>query len=174
MKGSDTWSTRPALISPGKPVRPRQVRHRKARQTVEKNGVLNFNRRFSVRVPNPVAYARAEFHAETSCQADVSLGFSDRVRVLVNGTEVYQGEWCWGPPETDGRIRPGQATLKVPLRQADLVKEENLVKEADLVKWRIGTGGGNSEGRQLFPPRSQPIIRGVYQGRSWCPDHRSR
>lgn len=83
---------------------------------VEENGILNFNRHFAMRGPNPVAYARAEVHAERACLADVSLGFSDRVRLLVNGAEVYQSEWRWGPPETDGRIRPNHTTLKVPLR----------------------------------------------------------
>ncbi|MGE5673865.1 MAG: hypothetical protein ACM3XM_08250 [Mycobacterium leprae] len=79
---------------------------------VEENGVLNLNRHFE---PG-VAYARTTVQSDAACTAQLSLGFSDQVRLQVNGEQVYQGEWHWEPPATDGRIRLDYATVPVSLR----------------------------------------------------------
>lgn len=86
--------------------------------TVEVNGTLNFNRLFKATEAGSVARAAAIIdRSSVAGEATLTFGFSDRLRLLVNGQECYQGEWRWQPPDSDGRIRPGHASVRVPLRQ---------------------------------------------------------
>lgn len=83
--------------------------------SAEANGTLNLNRLFPVN-PDMTVWAYAEVHAEGPTDALLSVGFSDRLRLSVNGDEVYAGEFRWNPPSTDGRIRPDFARIPVRLR----------------------------------------------------------
>lgn len=84
---------------------------------VEANGTLNFNRLFKAAAEGSVARAVAHIERAEDGEALLTFGFSDRLRLLVNGQECYTGEWRWAPPNSDGRIRPDHASARVPLRQ---------------------------------------------------------
>lgn len=113
------------------------------RASVEENGTLNLNRRF-VMTGGAVAWAYAEAYCERAGMGAVTCGFSDRLRLWVNGEAVYRGDWRWAPPESDGRIRPEFARLPVPLR-ADwntLLAEVSALEPAYGWGLALGVDGG--------------------------------
>lgn len=85
------------------------------RAVVEENGILNLNRCFTAKQTS-VVQARSTFHLPEEAKSEISLGFSDQVRVWVNEEEIYQGTWCWKPPVSDGRIRSEYARVPVQWR----------------------------------------------------------
>lgn len=96
---------------------------------VEENGVLNINRihraeqGVAVEVKSTVRVAEQQ-------ETILTLGFSDSIRLWINDTEVYQGNWCWNPPEEDGRIRPDFASVPVQWRRGlNSIRAELLRKE---------------------------------------------
>lgn len=79
----------------------------------EENGTLNLNRLHPAS-QGVSLLARSGFHLSEACETVMSFGFSDRLRLWVNGEEIYEGNWKWDPPSSDGRIRGDMA--RVPIR----------------------------------------------------------
>jgi hypothetical protein len=82
---------------------------------VEANGVLNLNRHLAYREGGE-AEVHAEIAAPGAGPAVLSLGYSDRLRLWLNGTCIHEGLNRWAPPRTDGRILPPQVEVPVMLR----------------------------------------------------------
>ncbi|MGG4496395.1 hypothetical protein [Brevibacillus reuszeri] len=79
---------------------------------VEENGTLNINRLYKAGQGTAVqAKSSLTFDADT--EATLSIGFSDHLRIWINEEEIYQGEWRWSPPASDGRIRSNHASFPV-------------------------------------------------------------
>lgn len=51
--------------------------------------------------------------APEEIETQLTFGFSDQLRLWVNEEEVYQGDWRWDPPGSDGRIRCNFANVRV-------------------------------------------------------------
>lgn len=83
---------------------------------VEENGTLCFNRLYPVNTGHAVAFARTVVTADTEREASLLFGFSDKLRLLVNGEQVFAGETRWNPPHEDGRIRLGSHRARVRLK----------------------------------------------------------
>jgi len=98
---------------------------------VEENGTLNMNRIHQAK-PGAIVEVKSDFVIPEEEETVLSLGYSDSIRLWVNGEEVYQGDWYWNPPYHDGRIRPDFA--RVPIRwkkgtnsiRAELVQKESF------------------------------------------------
>lgn len=84
--------------------------------TVEENGTLNLNRVFKAE-PGFVATLQSEIIVSEDKVTELTLGFSDFVRLWINDQEIYQGEWSWQPPLKDGRIRPNHNSVEVKWKQ---------------------------------------------------------
>jgi hypothetical protein len=85
---------------------------RKGRVAVEENGTLNLNRLYESKAGTTVQ-AECRFMLPGERETVLSFGYSDHIRLWVNEEEVYEGAWKWGPPESDGRIRPDHAAVPV-------------------------------------------------------------
>jgi hypothetical protein len=72
--------------------------------TVEENGTLNLNRLFTSEKDTSIQ-VQSMFTIPEEIESLLSFGFSDLLRLWVNDIEIYQGEWKWDPPNSDGRIR---------------------------------------------------------------------
>ncbi|GBF73850.1 hypothetical protein PA598K_02173 [Paenibacillus sp. 598K] len=83
-----------------------------AKALVEENGTLNINRLYQA-APGATAVVRSELVVEEETETVLTLGYSDSIRLWINGEEVYQGDWYWSPPSHDGRIRPDYASVPV-------------------------------------------------------------
>lgn len=83
-----------------------------AKAVVEENGTLNLNRLYTAKYGMSVL-AMSDFSLEDGTQSELSFGFSDHLRLWINGEEVYHGSWKWNPPASDGRIRPDLVRLPV-------------------------------------------------------------
>jgi len=83
---------------------------------VEENGTLCLNRLYAMNQGYAVAYARTAVESASEREALISVGFSDKLRLSVNGAEVLSAESRWNPPHDDGRIRAGTRTVKVWLK----------------------------------------------------------
>jgi hypothetical protein len=79
---------------------------------VEENGTLNINRIYTAEQGISVQ-AKSMFYIPEEQNTICTFGFSDHLRLWVNEEEVYQGEWRWNPPESDGRIRSNFASVPV-------------------------------------------------------------
>ncbi|MEK4059707.1 MULTISPECIES: hypothetical protein [unclassified Paenibacillus] len=82
---------------------------------VEENGVLNINRIHKAE-PGISVEAKCEIIVPEEKESLLSFGFSDRIRLWVNDQEVYQGNWNWNPPASDGRIQGDFAGIPVKWR----------------------------------------------------------
>ncbi|QGQ98225.1 hypothetical protein EHS13_26730 [Paenibacillus psychroresistens] len=71
---------------------------------VEENGTLNLNRPFTSTKDSAVQ-VQCKFTLAEEKETWLTWGFSDRLKLWVNDIEIYQGEWKWDPPHSDGRIR---------------------------------------------------------------------
>ncbi|CAG7617850.1 hypothetical protein ACFQI7_02485 [Paenibacillus allorhizosphaerae] len=79
----------------------------------EENGTVNLNRLHPTSEKGTALQAECTLLLPEERESMLSFGFSDRMRLWVNGMEVYQGDWKWGPPASDGRIRPDHAAVPV-------------------------------------------------------------
>ncbi|GAA3412085.1 hypothetical protein ACFFNY_10535 [Paenibacillus hodogayensis] len=79
---------------------------------VEENGTLNLNRLFPC-ASGMAVQASCKFTIPEEKETVLTFGFSDCLRLWVNGEAVYQGDWTWTPPGSDGRIRPDFAEARV-------------------------------------------------------------
>ncbi|WP_282935830.1 hypothetical protein [Paenibacillus sp. RC67] len=79
---------------------------------VEENGALNLNRLYPSG-SGVAVQAECKFMLSEETESLLTFGFSDRLRLWVNDEEVYQGDWRWDPPGSDGRIRPDFASAMV-------------------------------------------------------------
>ncbi|WP_103110046.1 hypothetical protein [Brevibacillus reuszeri] len=110
-------SSEPKAIEQGKEVR------------TEENGILNINRLYEARQGLSIQ-AQSTVTCAAATESLLSIGFSDQLRLWVNEEEVYQGEWRWSPPSSDGRIRSNHATIPVRWRagvntiRAELTNQE--------------------------------------------------
>lgn len=96
---------------------------------VEENGVLNINRIHRAE-PGAAVEVKSTFRLAEQQETILTLGFSDSIRLWINDTEVYQGNWCWNPPVEDGRIRPDFANVPVQWRRGlNSIRAELLRKE---------------------------------------------
>ncbi|MCL4544525.1 MAG: DUF1080 domain-containing protein [Chloroflexi bacterium] len=114
---------------------------------VEKNGTMNLNRLFSPE-GRAVVYAYAAVHATDTTKATISLGFSDRLRLWLNGRQIYGGEHCWDPPRSDGRIRLNQARVPVDLQAG----QNTILAEVSELESAFGWGfilGVEAPGQEL-------------------------
>jgi hypothetical protein len=80
---------------------------------VEENGTLNLNRIYTAEKDSSVI-ARSTFYIPEERETLITFGYSDRLHLRVNDVSVYQGNWLWDPPGSDGRIRSNFA--RVPVR----------------------------------------------------------
>lgn len=95
--------------------------------TVEENGCLNMNRLYAAAEKGAVQ-AKCRFELAEASESVLSLGFSDAVRLWINGENVYEGDTRWDPPRSDGRIRPDHVSIPVRWRKglnSILVEVEN-------------------------------------------------
>ncbi|CAG7597514.1 hypothetical protein PAESOLCIP111_00152 [Paenibacillus solanacearum] len=84
-----------------------------ARAAAEENGTVNLNRLYPLGEKGTAVMAECTLELSEECESVLSFGFSDHMRLWVNEAEVYKGEWKWGPPASDGRIRPEHADVSV-------------------------------------------------------------
>ncbi|USG63733.1 hypothetical protein NDK47_16300 [Brevibacillus ruminantium] len=97
---------------------------------VEENGTLNINRIHRAK-PGATVEVKSDFAIEEEEETVLSLGYSDSIRLWVNGKEVYQGDWCWSPPYHDGRIRPDFASVPIKWRKgANSIRAELSQRES--------------------------------------------
>jgi hypothetical protein len=82
------------------------------RAFVEENGTLNVNRLYRSAKGNCVQ-TKCMFYIPEGKETWLTLGFSDHLRLWINEEEIYQGEWKWSPPGSDGRIRNHFAGIAV-------------------------------------------------------------
>ena len=80
---------------------------------VEENGTLNLNRIYTAEKDSSVI-ARSTFYIPEERETLITFGYSDCLHLRVNDVSVYQGNWLWDPPGSDGRIRSNFA--RVPVR----------------------------------------------------------
>jgi hypothetical protein len=71
--------------------------------TVEENGTLNLNRLYAAQHGATVQVESA-FELPEETETILSYGYSDCIRLWINGEEVHEGDWRWRPPASDGRI----------------------------------------------------------------------
>ncbi|RKN71908.1 hypothetical protein [Paenibacillus ginsengarvi] len=124
------------------------------RASVEENGTLNLNRLFAsaqgMAVEASCTFAIAEERVTV-----LTCGFSDRLRLWVNGEEIYGGEWKWAPPGSDGRIRSDFAEARIRWQaglntiQAEIVSTEvifgwGLAVKTGLVDMKLVAGAQDS------------------------------
>ncbi len=83
---------------------------------IEENGTLNLNRLFRA-TPGSAIRVAAELVVDSSGEYGASFGYSDHLRLWINGEEVYTGKWLWNPPVSDGRIRPDHAAVVLQLQE---------------------------------------------------------
>jgi hypothetical protein len=79
---------------------------------VEENGTLNINRLYPSSKDISVQVKSTMFITEDR-ESVISFGFSDQLRLWINGEEVYQGVWKWDPPQSDGRIRSDFVSIPI-------------------------------------------------------------
>lgn len=79
---------------------------------VEENGTLNINRIHKVEQGISVQ-TKSTFTIPEEKETFLTFGFSDHLRLWINEEEVYQGDWRWNPPGSDGRIRCDFAGIPV-------------------------------------------------------------
>lgn len=79
---------------------------------VEENGTLNINRIHKAG-PDSTVLVKGTVTVPEGRESILSLGFSDHIRLWVNDKEVYQGDWNWNPPASDGRVRSSFARIPV-------------------------------------------------------------
>jgi hypothetical protein len=79
---------------------------------VEENGTLNLNRLYSS-LKGKAVQVQCNFTLPEEKETLLSWGFSDQLRLWVNEIEIYQGEWKWDPPNSDGRIRSDFASASI-------------------------------------------------------------
>lgn len=110
---------------------------RAERASSEHNGVLCLNRLYRAE-PGAVAYVACDFKVPPATRELVlETGYSDRVRVWIDGTLVHQGEWRWDPPVgTDGRIRAGHRRISVAAQPGG----RHLVAEVTSIEPGFGWG----------------------------------
>ncbi len=81
----------------------------------EVNGALNLNR-YLPYSPGAAAELHATLDAPSARDAVLDLGYSDRLRLRLNGTLIHEGAHRWDPPRSDGRVLPLAAAVPVRLR----------------------------------------------------------
>ncbi|ALS28138.1 hypothetical protein IJ21_27420 [Paenibacillus sp. 32O-W] len=86
--------------------------NRWTKAVVEENGTLNLNRIYTAEQGSSVQ-AKSTFYISEEKETLLTFGFSDHLRLWVNEEKVYQGDWRWNPPESDGRIRSNMASVPV-------------------------------------------------------------
>ena len=97
---------------------------------VEENGTLNINRIHQAQ-PGATVEVRSDFTIAEEQETVLTLGYSDSIRLWVNGKEVYQGDWLWNPPHHDGRIRPDFASVPIKWRKgANSIRAELSQRES--------------------------------------------
>lgn len=112
--------------------------------TVEENGTLNLNRLYSSGSGRAIL-AECELLVSRETESLLTFGFSDRLRLWVNGEEIYQGDWRWAPPGSDGRIRPDFAGIPIRWRSGtNLIRAEITSTEA-VFGWGLTVKTGLSQ-----------------------------
>ncbi|WP_199617096.1 hypothetical protein [Paenibacillus alkalitolerans] len=111
---------------------------------VEENGTLNLNRLYTS-AKGAAVQAKCSFYLSEEKESLLSFGFSDRLRLWVNETEFFKGEWKWhsSGKATDGRIRFDH--VSVPIRwqaglntiRAEIVSDEVMFGWGISVKTRL-------------------------------------
>ncbi|NGQ96166.1 hypothetical protein G3578_13450 [Brevibacillus sp. SYP-B805] len=86
--------------------------HQWTKAIVEENGTLNINRIYPAEQGISVQ-AKSMFYLPEEKDTVCTFGFSDHLRLWINEEEVYQGEWRWDPPKSDGRVRSDYAGIPV-------------------------------------------------------------
>jgi len=79
---------------------------------VEENGTLNLNRQYTAR-PGLAVTAEAVVNVAEEGEFPIDFGFSDHLKLWINGEPVYEGSWRWQPPANDGRITADLVTLPI-------------------------------------------------------------
>ncbi|MFK7693872.1 hypothetical protein [Paenibacillus sp. HJGM_3] len=107
-----------------------------SRALVEENGTLNLNRLYSSEAGRAVQVL-CTVHASVQGESVLSFGYSDQIRLWVNGEEVYRGLWKWDPPADDGRIRPNHATATVRLHAGSNTIRAEVASLETIFGWGI-------------------------------------
>ncbi|TBL78199.1 hypothetical protein [Paenibacillus thalictri] len=108
---------------------------------VEENGTLNINRLFPAD-RDVTIQVRSTFSISEDQETMLSFGFSDELRLYMNEQEVYQGEWKWAPPESDGRIRPDHIKLPVSWKAGIYTIRAELTSREGMFGWGLGVRTG--------------------------------
>jgi hypothetical protein len=85
---------------------------------VEENGTLNLNRPYTSH-PGLAVTAEAAVNVAEEGEFPIHFGFSDRLKLWINGEPVYEGSWRWQPPGSDGRITADLVTLPIRWRAGE-------------------------------------------------------
>jgi hypothetical protein len=85
---------------------------------VEENGLVNLNRQFAAVRGARTAFLRTTINSTEARSARLDLGYSDEVRVFLNGQPVYQANNGFESrhPEYMGFVKPGFESVYLPLR----------------------------------------------------------
>ncbi|TDG00164.1 hypothetical protein [Paenibacillus piri] len=111
------------------------------RASVEENGTLNVNR-LHASARDISVQACCAFQLPEAQETRLTFGFSDALRLWVNGEEVYRGEWGWGPPDSDGRIRPDFAGVPVLWRAGENTSRAEITSREVMFGWGLSMRSG--------------------------------
>ncbi|WP_028548863.1 hypothetical protein [Paenibacillus sp. UNC451MF] len=111
------------------------------RANVEENGTLNLNRLFSSGNGLTVR-AECKLILSDNIESLLTFGFSDRLRLWINDEEVYQGDWKWDPPASDGRIRPDLASVGVRWREGTNTIRAEITSTEVVFGWGMSVRTG--------------------------------
>lgn len=100
------------MVSRPYPKNGRVIENQWIKERVEVNGTLNLNRLYAAEQDISVQ-VKSTFHIPEEKETRLSFGYSDHLRLWINEEEVYQGDWRWNPPESDGRIRSDAVSIPV-------------------------------------------------------------
>lgn len=98
---------------------------------VEENGTLNLNRLYTVERGITVT-AKSMIDIPADRESLLTFGFSDQLNLWINEEQVYQGDWRWNPPGSDGRIHNHFCNIPVHWRaglntiRAEITNMENF------------------------------------------------
>ncbi|MFF2479908.1 hypothetical protein [Paenibacillus sp. NPDC058071] len=97
----------------------------------EENGTLNINQLYSSEKDKAVQI-KSFLTLPEETYSIISFGYSDELRLWINGEEVYHGVWMWDPPQNDGRILPNHHMVPVVWKaglntiRAELISKETV------------------------------------------------
>ncbi|WP_127589216.1 hypothetical protein [Paenibacillus koleovorans] len=151
----------------------KQPEYNPVRTAVEANGTLNLNALFTSEQGATVMAACSFELGEEVESPWISFGFSDKLRLWVNGELLYEGSWRWLSPGdiNDGRIRPD--TVRLPLywrKGLNTIRAEVTSEEVHFgwgLAMKVGLPGITFSSKNS-PERESILVPGCRQSEGAC------